>query len=254
MRLKSKTSIYRLTNQQRNRISIELQTRGGKFNPLWQQIRQDRVPSAFFTRIIKTQQRKSYTNILDELMYKKSEFGNSAPIKHQRLVERDALKIFEDVYDEHTTQDCGLFIDSELYYLCANPTKLYGQNYIVNIKCPLKLYGKKFDESLPKISFWKNVNGYWELNKQHEWFFEIQGDLHITGRQYGCVMVWLGEHSGEAQYRIVEIPKDDSFFEQMMKPKLVYFYENVMIKELVDPRKKRALALRKYDTATQSFS
>lgn len=211
------------------------------------------MPSPFFARIIKTQQKHSYTKILDELLYKRSEFGNSAVIKHQRLVERDALRTFEDLFDKQAIQDCGLFIDPELYFLCANPSKLYGTDHILNIKCPLKEYGKRFDEAMRSMPFWKKENGFWEMNKRHEWFIELQGDLHVTGRNYGYLMIWLGENSGEAQYRIIDIPKDDSFFEQSMKPKLVYFYENVMIKELVDPRKKRDLALRKYDPVSESF-
>lgn len=233
-------SINRLKNDQRNKDSIEEKTRGGRFNPLWQQLRQDRLPSTFFARIIKAQQKKSYTGILEELLYKRSEFGNSAPIKHQRLVERDALRKFEELFDDYPLQDCGLFVDPDLYFLCANPTKLYG-NDIVNIKCPLKQYGKTFDDAIRQIPFWKKKNGSWELNKQHEWYIELQGDLHITGRNYGYLMVWLGENLGEAQFRIVMIPRDDAFFQDEVKPKLLYFHENVMVKELVDSRKKRRM-------------
>lgn len=246
-------STYRLKNDQLNRKSVELKSRGGKNNAYWQQIRQDRIPSTFFARIVKTQQRKSYTGILNELMYKRSEFGNGAAIKHQRLVERDALNTFAELFDEHALRDCGLFIDPELYFLCANPTNLYGRNHILIIKCPLKQYGKRFDDAIKELPFWKKEGKLWELNKKSEWYIELQSDLHITGRNYGHLMVWLGENSGEPQYRIVTIPKDDSFFEDEMKPKLVYFYENVMIKELVDSRKKRNLDLRKYNSETQSF-
>lgn len=196
---------------------------------------------------------KSYTGLLEELMYTQSEFGNGATIKHRRLVQRDALAKFEELFDEHPLQDCGLFIDPEYYFLCANPTKLYGTDHIVSVKCPLKQYGKRFDDVIDKISFWKKQNGFWELNKQHEWFIELQGELRITERHYGFLIVWLGENSGEAQYRIVEIPRDDEFFQTNIKPKLIYFYENVMIKELVDGRKRREMELRKYDLATKSF-
>lgn len=91
------------------------------------------------------------------------------------------------------------------------------------------------------------------MNRQHEWYIELQGQLHITERNYGCLMVWLGNNNGEPQYRIVRIPRDDAFFDNCMKPKLLYFYENVMVKELVDPRKKRFMNLRKFDAVTKSF-
>lgn len=186
-------------------------------------------------------------------MYKRTEFGNNAANKHQRLVQRDALKVFENLFDDHAVEDRGIFIDQKLYFLCASPFKLYGRNHILSIKCPLKLYGKKFDAVIDKIPFWKKENRCMNLNKENEWFIELQGELHITNRKYGYIMVWLGEVEGEAQYRIVEIPRDDSFFENSIKEKLVYFYEEVMIKELVDSRKKRHMPLREYDSVQKSF-
>lgn len=246
-------SYNRLQNDQQNRKSIEVQTRGGKFNSYWQVIRQDRIPASFFGRIIRAQQPRAYTNILEELLYKRSEFGNSASIKHQGLVERDALKVFERLFNDFTLEECGIYLDRELHFICANPLKLYGKNHTLTIRCPLKQYGKTFDSAIKSIPFWKKKNESWEINKNHEWYFEIQGDLRITGREYGFLMVWLGECFGEPQYRIIEMPRDDSFFLKEMKPKLSYFFEEVMVKELVDSRRGRKMQLRKYDPESKMF-
>lgn len=186
-------------------------------------------------------------------MYKRTEFGNNAANKHQRLVQRDALKVFENMFDEHVVEDCGIFIDKKLFFLCASPFKLAGSDHILSIKCPLKLYGKRFDDVIHKIPFWKKENNVMNLNKENEWFIELQSELHITNRKYGYIMVWLGEVNDEPQYRIVKIPKDDSFFENNIKKKLLFFYEELMIKELVDSRKKRHMKLREYDAVQKSF-
>lgn len=189
------------------------------------------------------------------MLYKRSEFGNSAQIKHQRLVERDALDIFASLFNDHTIEECGIYIDRELYYICASPSaaqlKLYGRDHILNIKCPLKQYRKKFDKVIHELKFWNKGAG--SINEKHEWYIELQSELHITGRKFGFVMVWLGECNREAQYRIVEIPKDDSFFETTIKPKVQYFYEQVMMKELVDSRKGRSMKLRTYNRENDSF-
>lgn len=66
-------------------------------------------------------------------------------------------------------------------------------------------------------------------------------------------MVWLGEWKGDPQYRIIEVPRDESFFENEIKPKIIYFYEEVMAKELVDPRKSRHMALREYNAEKDCF-
>lgn len=168
-------------------------------------------------------------------MYKRSDFGNGAEIKHQRLVERDALKMFGSIFDGRLKR-CGIFIDKKICFICASPLRLYGNHHVLNIKCPIKEYNKKFDAVIHKIPFWKNEDGYMNIVKDSHWYIELQADIHITGRKCGYMMVWLGEFEDEPQYRVVEVPRDEDFFEKQIKPKLVFFYNEVMLKELVDPR------------------
>ncbi|XP_037025940.1 uncharacterized protein LOC119067203 [Bradysia coprophila] len=244
-----KVFLEKLMFNQRNRNDVEESTRGGKHNSRWQQIRQDLVPSSFVPKIVLSKTKKSYKNHLDELVYKRSEFGNSATIKHQRLVERDALQFFQTLFDD-TLHDCGLFIDKEIFFLCASPLKLYGNDHTLNIKCPLKEYGKKFDEVIHKLPFWDKKGN---LNTKHEWYVELQCELRATGRKYGFLMFWLGLCEETPQYRIIEVPKNDSFFDTEVTPKLNYFYNEVMVKELVDSRKQRNMALREYDPKKNIF-
>lgn len=55
----------------------------------------------------------------------------------------------------------------------------------------------------------------------------------------GFLMVWLGECGGSPQYRIIEIPKDDKLFDDDIRHSVTYFYNEVMMKEIVDSRKAR---------------
>lgn len=43
--------------------------------------------------------------------------------------------------------------------------------------------------------------------------------MHITGRKFAYLMIWLGETS----YRVMEVAKDDDYFEKIMKPKIFFF-------------------------------
>lgn len=182
-------------------------------------------------------------------MYNRSEFGNSAQIKHQRLVERDALETFENLFDKKMLKECGIFIDKELSFVGSSPLKLYGSDHILTIKCPVKEYNKKFEDVISKINFLKTSRGDVTINEDSDWFVELQGDMHITDRKYAWIMIWLGE----SNYRVIEVSRKDSFFEQKLKEKLTYFYMEVMIKELVDSRVGRRMELRKYDAEKLSF-
>lgn len=66
-------------------------------------------------------------------------------------------------------------------------------------------------------------------------------------------MVWLGEFQSTPQFKVEEVSRDDVFFEREVLPKLTYFYNEVMVKELVDSRKQRNKELREYDPKTNSF-
>lgn len=179
-------------------------------------------------------------------MYKWSEFGNGADNKHQRVQQVKALNVFKTVYTEFPLTDCGIFIDSEICFLGASPFKLYG-DFILSIKCPLKQFGIKICKAMKTLSFWNKRTG--QINRKSAWFIEIQGQLHVTMREKAFLMVWLGEEN----FRVVEIVRDDSFFVEEMREKLSFFFNKVMLKELVDPRKTRSMALRHYNEELQAF-
>lgn len=186
---------------------------------------------------------------MKEIMFNRSEFGNNAQIKHQRLVERDALAVFESVFPDEEVKECGIFIDKEISFLCASPFRLCGKHHILSIKCPVKEYRMKFQQAIPKIKFFQTKKNDVSINKKNEWFIELQGDMRVTGRKNAFLMIWLGEDS----YRIIEVKRDDDFFQQTMKEKLTFFYNECMLKELVDSRAGRFMKLRTYNATTKSF-
>lgn len=182
-------------------------------------------------------------------MYNRSEFGNNAQIKHERLVERDALVVFESLFPGEEVKECGIFIDKEISFLCASPFRLCGKNHILSIKCPVKEYRMEFKQAIPKIKFFQTKNNDVTINKKSEWFLELQGDMRVSGRPNAYLMIWLGE----ASYRVIEVQRDDDFFLNNMKEKLTFFYNECMLKELVDSRKRRFMKLRTYNASTSSF-
>lgn len=182
-------------------------------------------------------------------MYAQKLLGNNAQNKHQRVQELEALMKFKRLYAKTSIDECGLFIDDELPFLGASPFRLFGADCILSIKCPLSEYKKEIDEA--KIQLWKQVSGQRTLNRKSAWYIEIQGELHVTKRKVAYLMIWLGEN--ENQYQIVQLKRDDKFFDEEVKQKLAYFYNEVMLKELANSRNERGMELRQYDEATKTF-
>lgn len=181
-------------------------------------------------------------------MYTRSELGHNAENRHQRFYEQKALDVISSIYKEFPIEKCGIGIDSELFFVGASPVARYGDNCLIFIKCPLKLFNKSVDEAIIKLPFWKKDRGQAVINEMSDWHIQIQGQLRIFRFVEALVMIWLGK-----EYKILKILRNDDFFETRMKSKLTEFYDEVMIKELVDPRKTRSMGLREYNEELKAF-
>lgn len=202
-----------LEENQANRETITITTKGGKLNPKWKEVRRKLVDSLHFGRIVNVRGLKSYTNLLDDIMYAQKEFGNTVEARHQNLYEKAARTIFSSTYTDHSLTECGLFIDSEFCFLCTSPLRLYGPDSVVVAKCPVKAFNKSFVEAIEKrlVLFWDKKN--FTVNKKCNWFIECQGQLHITQRKFAFLVVWLGE----SIFKIEKIERDDRFWEEIIK-------------------------------------
>lgn len=66
-------------------------------------------------------------------------------------------------------------------------------------------------------------------------------------------MAYLVIFLGVDEYEIVEISRNDVFWKNEMESELVYFFNEALLKELVDPREKRGMELRRYDSTKKTF-
>lgn len=119
------------------------------------------------------------------------------------------------------------------------------------VKCPKKAYQKSFKFAINKnwISIWTGKWNKRRINIKSHWYLELQGQLHITKRRVAYLMVYLGE----SVYEILEIERDDKFWTKEMEQELIFFYNEALLKELVDPRDERGMDLRKYNAEKKTF-
>ena len=73
-----------------------------------------------------------------------------------------------------------------------------------------------------------------KLNRNHEYYYQIQGQMHITGREY-CIFV-LYTPKG---IKWVREEYDYNFWKEKMEPKLTRFYMDCLLPEIVNPRVSR---------------
>lgn len=90
-------------------------------------------------------------------------------------------------------EPCGVFVDEKLNYLIANPDGLIEDDGIIVIKYPFKVQDTDVKHAV-KYKFIKYLkydkNRCLKLKLNSEPYFHIQGELHITKRQYCYLIVW----------------------------------------------------------------
>lgn len=135
----------------------------------------------------------------------------------------------------------GFFIHPKHGFLGGSPDGLIGKKGLVEIKCPQYINHVTADEITagekknPK-TLWKNH----EINEKHHHYYQIQGQLEVTGRQYCLYYVWTPHGTA-----LTKIKRNKTFWKKNMFPKLINFYWYCMLPELIDPRFERSMPLRK---------
>ncbi|XP_037024163.1 uncharacterized protein LOC119066045 [Bradysia coprophila] len=245
--------LNRLNEDRHNRHNILIETQQQKYSVKYCQIKQDLLTSSYFSRILHSRSRKSYKKIVEDILYHNALYTNTADQNHQRLHQSEALKIFSDLYKNEPIELCGIFIDEKYSFLGASPYRLIGRHGILVIKCPRNAFKSTICEAInkKKIPFWSKskASDTITVNVDSHWYMQIQGQLHVSGKQFAYLMVYLGP----SEFKIEKIDRDDEYWKIKMEPELLYFFNEAMLKELVDPRSSRFMELRDYDEKNKIF-
>ncbi len=109
--------LERIRENQMNRLNIEIETRGQPHAFRWIVERKLLLTSSYFGRILNVRSRNSYAKIVEEIVYKNIQYANTADMRHQRIYEKEGLRIFVQLYPFDSVDTCGLFIDDKLPFL-----------------------------------------------------------------------------------------------------------------------------------------
>ncbi|XP_070525083.1 uncharacterized protein [Cardiocondyla obscurior] len=229
-----------LIEQQREREVLKCATRGQHENPEWHIVRRNLLTASNFGKVCSRRETTLCKNLVKAILYP-PQLTNAA-IEWGKEKEMIARKQLQTELGVDITE-CGMFIDKDIPYLAASPDGIIEDDTVVEIKCPyVAREMSPSDAILNKISnidkiFDKNDEN--KMNKRHAYYFQIQGQLHITQRDCCIFAVWT-PHG--LKYTFVE--RDDIFWETKMLPQLTRFYEDCLVPEIVDSRTARNMSIR----------
>ena len=117
---------------------------------------------------------------------------------------------------------CGVVVSPHAHWLAATPDRkvycpqknpMFG---LLEIKCP-------DTDNLHSLKYLKETDGEFELKKNHNYFFQVQMQLAVTGLEWCDFFVWLENDSH------LETIHFDAVSWQSTKDKLdMFFYEHYL--------------------------
>lgn len=240
MELRKTEHMRILQDWQMKRVAIEEETKEQAATGMWRYYRTKMITASHFGHICKMRESTSCVSRVKSIIYPQELHVES--IKHGTKHEEIARKSIESMLNLKIER-CGLFIDSEIPFLGASPDGLIEEDGIVEIKCPFAARLLTPEDAIAGNisnlrSLYKNKEDE-KMNRSHVYYYQIQGQLHITQRQYCIFALWtpLG-------LKIEKIVRDDDFWTEKIVNKLVQFYEQCVLPELLDPRQERHMPIR----------
>ncbi|KAI4463178.1 exonuclease phage-type/recb c-terminal domain-containing protein [Holotrichia oblita] len=218
-----------VTTEQQKELAC---TSVGQFNNnLYVMERKRRLTASNFGSVVKRKDSTPCHNLVKNLLSKR--FVETPALRFGKVKEAVAISLFEKQMNMKVLP-AGLFVDTEYGFLAASPDGLIGENYLIEVKCLYSL--NKTGETLEDaVQAKKNVcielvNGKLQLKRSHNYFYQIQGQLHISKRQCCYFVIYVRD---DLPLYIEEIVKDDVIWKTKMFPKLKSFYVNCLLPEIV---------------------
>ncbi|KAH8029635.1 hypothetical protein HPB51_002088 [Rhipicephalus microplus] len=234
---KERAVLASLQVNEKQQIEIEKATRGQADNPTWHFERNMRLMASNFYAVCRRREWTPSDTLVKTLLYKKN--FTSAALEHGRQQERVALRLYEQEM-ETAVQPCGLFVYPEYGFLAASPDGLIASDGIVEVKCPFTAKDMEPSEAAKKYNQRSQVHEPSKLSCSHNYFYQVQGQLHITKRSFCHFVVCTSKG-----IHVQRIERDNDFWKFRMLPQLIRFYRDCMLPEIVDPRTTRSIPIRR---------
>ena len=135
-------------------------------------------------------------------LFQQKSLAHIPSIQHGHTYEAVAVREYVAVKKAESepvvVKQCGLCLDTDFSFLGASPDRLVfdinqKEHGVVEVKCPFKNYHYSQEEACRDPDFFcREVGGIICLKTGHDHFYQVQGQLGITGLPWCDFVVWLG--------------------------------------------------------------
>lgn len=148
-----------------------------------------RLTASIFGKICKMRESTCRKKVVKEILFGTFS-GNEATrygIAHEFMAKEELEKILGKKIEA-----VGLIVDLNLPFLAASPDGLIENDALVEIKCPAssKLMTPAEGIFTKKIKSCEIINGNLHLKRNDNYYYQVQGQLHITRKMYCYFCIW----------------------------------------------------------------
>jgi len=197
---------------------IEMKTRGQADNDVWHLSREGRLTASKFFSFVHGSGKSSLAH---SSLYP-SRFASEAT-NHGIKYEPVAVKTYIEKYGitAEEVQECGLFILGSHPFIAGSPDSLLSTDGVIEVKCP---YTTRKEEVSPDHHIFLEMSndGDLKLKEAHQYYYQVQGQLLVTGRSFCDFVVWTFKGCER-----IKVPRNEAFIDLLFCD-LYNFYSNYM--------------------------
>lgn len=202
-----------------------------------------RITASKYAHVIKCKKPEGH---IKRILYP-SQKATSDALRYGRENEDNAVaayKVLKGLHDcDITVTETGLHVGREFSFLGASPDRIVrdgNDEGLLEVKCPYSKQDMSPAEACTdKRFFCELVNTEVVLRKDNTYYYQIQGQMAITGHKWCDFVVWTNNGSPALSTNVERVRFDESFWETKVLPGLLYFARHALVPELLCKRLKR---------------
>ncbi|KAM7281352.1 uncharacterized protein ISCGN_006295 [Ixodes scapularis] len=238
-------SLPTLTEEEREQVTRS--TIGQANNPRWHKERQGRITASVFSAVIKCV-KPEY--LVKGILYPSPDASSEA-MRYGRTHEGTAVSAYASLMAAFDTpveiRETGLHIHPECSFIAASPDRIVrkdNEEGLLEVKCPASKIGLTPMEACKDKKFCcEVVDGLVRLKKTHAYFYQVQGQMAVTGHQWCDFVFWTNNTTVANSTHVETIAFDKKFVDGALLPGLIYFAKHALFPEVVTGRVRRRRAL-----------
>ena len=197
---------------------LERSSRGQASTPLWFEHRVGRITASVFGRVAKCLEKSFPTSLVKKIMqYSRSNTDVPAikwGVKHEQEAREAYTNIMAVKHATFKINPAGLRVCTKQPFLAATPDGVVScsccSEGLLEIKCPFKYWNSPPASIEDKSFYLHNVGSEVTLDKKHDYYYQVQGQMAIWKKPYCDFICWTTKG-----LIITWIQADGKFYEEL---------------------------------------